>query len=442
MPNNYGALTYLVAKYGIPDGWEELQVGELAEIVGGSTPDREDLGFWSGGTIPWVTPTDLTEQGCKWIYETKDKITDRALNSCSTTLLPPGSVLYTSRATIGAKAIASVPIATNQGFANFKVNGRVSAECLYYFLDLLTPILKRLGAGTTFLEVSKRDIRKVKCAVPPRDEGDEIARILDAADAAIERTREAIAKARRVKVGLMQTLLTTGIDEEGNSRHHELRSARFVKTQFGNLPRSWEIVKVRDVADVGSGVTLGRDLQGCRTIELPYLRVANVQDGFLNLTEIKRVAVREDEVDRFSLQAGDVLMTEGGDFDKLGRGAIWEGQISPCLHQNHIFRVRADRQILNPHFLAAVIGSDLGKRYFMRIAKRTTNLATINKTQLRAFRFPLPPLDEQSRIVAVLGAMEKRLSTLERLLPKWEHLKRGLMQDLLTGRVRVNDQRF
>jgi type I restriction enzyme S subunit len=131
-------------------------------------------------------------------------------------------------------------------------------------------------------------------------------------------------------------------------------------------------------------------------------------------------------------------MTEGGDFDKLGRGTLWNGEITPCLHQNHIFRVRSDQKVLSPSFLAAVIGSSLGKRYFLRIAKRTTNLATINKTQLRAFHFALPLLDEQLRIVRTLEAMEARVRSLEALQPMLERLKRGLMQDLLTGRVRVN----
>jgi type I restriction enzyme, S subunit len=117
-------------------------------------------------------------------------------------------------------------------------------------------------------------------------------------------------------------------------------------------------------------------------IELPYLRVANVQDGYLDLSEIKSVAVLKSEVDRFSLQTGDMLMTEGGDFDKLGRGTVWRGQISPCLHQNHIFRVRPTRGAILPDFLASVTASSHGKWYFLVSSKQTTNLATINSTQL------------------------------------------------------------
>ena len=149
------------------------------------------------------------------------------------------------------------------------------------------------------------------------------------------------------------------------------------------------------------------------TISLPYLRVANVQDGHIDTTEMKTVAVRVEEISQFQLQAGDVVMTEGGDIGESLARHVWNGSISPCLHQNHIFRVRARRARLNPHYLAAVIAAEYGKRYFMRIAKRTTNLASINKTRLRAFPVPLPPLDEQERIIEILTAAARNFEPLE-----------------------------
>src|SRR5687767_11482999 len=131
-------------------------------------------------------------------------------------------------------------------------------------------------------------------------------------------------------------------------------------SQKGNSPADWPVYRLDEVSEIGSGVTLGRDLEGGPVVELPYLRVENVQDGFLDLTEIKTVRVRPNEVERFSLRSKDVLMTEGGDFDKLGRGAVWTGEIAPCLHQNHIFRARTDGRLLVSEFLAALIASDYG----------------------------------------------------------------------------------
>ncbi len=132
-------------------------------------------------------------------------------------------------------------------------------------------------------------------------------------------------------------------------------------------------------------------------------------------------------------------MTEGGDLDKLGRGTLWEGQIADCLHQNHIFRVRADRSQLDPRFLALVVESDIAKRYFTRVAKRTTNLASTNKTQVRAFHFPLPPLEEQQQIADTMGASKATIRALRGKAAALEQLKKSLMHDLLTGTVRVTD---
>jgi len=103
-----------------------------------------------------------------------------------------------------------------------------------------------------------------------------------------------------------------------------------------------------ECAEVQTGVAKGRRLTSADTISVPYLRVANVQDGFLDLSEIKRIDIRETELNRYLLQAGDVLLTEGGDFDKLGRGFVWNDELPSCVHQNHIFAVRANRHIINP----------------------------------------------------------------------------------------------
>lgn len=135
-----------------------------------------------------------------------------------------------------------------------------------------------------------------------------------------------------------------------------------------------------------------------------------------------------------------MLMTEGGDLDKLGRGTIWERQIPDCLHQNHIFRVRPKPELLDSAFFALVVESDIAKSYFNQVAKRTTNLASTNKTQVRAFRFPVPPtLAEQRQIVSVMKASKATIAALAMKAAALETLKKSVMHDLLTGRVRVRD---
>jgi len=176
----------------------------------------------------------------------------------------------------------------------------------------------------------------------------------------------------------------------------------------------WPRMSLGAVADIRSGVTLGRKLTG-PIIKLPYLRVANVQDGRLDLRVIKEVEVLASEADKWRLQPGDVLLTEGGDWDKLGRGTVWNGEIPDCIHQNHIFRVRTNPADFNPRFLAALIASPYGKSYFQSVAKKTTNLASINSTQLKAFEVYKPLIAEQQRIVDYLEGLTSKANALKRL---------------------------
>jgi type I restriction enzyme, S subunit len=419
-----GARHDFLRRYGVAKDWETKTLGSLARVIGGGTPSRDESRFWSGGAIPWATPTDVTANNGKYISKTAECITDAGLAASGASLLPAGSILYTSRATIGAKVIAAVPIATNQGFASF-VPERVDGEYLYQLLELLTPAIKRLGSGTTFDEVSKRDIRTIWCALPSDpNEQSAIACILNAVDIALEGTRAAADRAKDLDHALLHELLERGL----NPRHSEGQK----------YPSHWSMKRVDQVAEVGSGVTLGKDVSGHKSVELPYLRVANVQDGHLDLSTIKTVRVRLDEVESYRLETGDVLMTEGGDLDKLGRGTIWGGQIENCLHQNHIFRVRADRELLEPKFFSLVVESDFAKRYFNRVAKRTTNLASTNKTQVRAFQFPVPPATaEQREIIAIMKAAKGALAGFSAKIAALLELKRSLARDLLTGCVRV-----
>lgn len=295
---------------------------------------------------------------------------------------------------------------------------------LYHLLAFLP--LKVLNAATGVPGLSRRDAYALRGAFPPLDEQIAIARVLDSVEMALSCATAAIDRARAVDHSLLHELLERGLSPGGRSTH--------------GRPAHWLIRRVDEVADVGSGVTLGKDVSGSRSVELPYLRVANVQDGHLDLSSIKRVRVRLDEVENYRLEPGDVLMTEGGDIDKLGRGTIWTGQIPDCLHQNHIFRIRANRELLEPEFYALVVESDIAKRYFNRVAKRTTNLASTNKTQVRSFRFPVPPtLSEQQGIVAVMRASKSVIAALEERATTLRELRRSLMHDLLTGQVRMRE---
>ena len=201
------------------------------------------------------------------------------------------------------------------------------------------------------------------------------------------------------------------------------------------VPDGWVRLPLEKVAQVRTGISLGtREIED--PITVPYLRVANVQDGWLDLEHIKEVQIDRRYLERYSLRHGDVLMTEGGDFDKLGRGHVWNGAISPCLHQNHVFAVRAGN-LIEPHFLSALASSPYGRSYFLYCAKKSTNLASINATQLKDFPVLLPPVAEQKEIVRVLETWERAIGVHKNLINTAIRQRKSLAQQLLTGKRRL-----
>ncbi|GHI07521.1 restriction endonuclease subunit S [Streptomyces cellostaticus] len=190
--------------------------------------------------------------------------------------------------------------------------------------------------------------------------------------------------------------------------------------------------RLDSLADVVGGVALGGSVSSGLSVELPYLRVANVQDGYISTDDVKTVRVPAHSIERFRLQQGDVLLTEGGDFDKLGRGAVWDGRIDPCLHQNHVFRVRCFESRLLPDFLALYLASPTGRSYFLRIAKQTTNLATISSSQLKAMPVPYLPLPEQQRIVEIFAAADAMERGLKKSIAKSRDIRRGMALEELS----------
>ena len=182
-----------------------------------------------------------------------------------------------------------------------------------------------------------------------------------------------------------------------------------------------------ELANIVGGVTLGRKLGGRELAPFPYLRVANVQQGRLDLDIIKDIEIPIDELPKYRLEPGDVLLTEGGDWDKLGRSAIWRGEIDNCLHQNHIFRARVFTQDSQSEWLTLFTNSPVGRTFFQNAAKKTTDLASINMTQLRNCPVPIPPLSEQKRIVSKVTELLSLCDALEAKLTQAESASTQLL---------------
>lgn len=272
--------------------------------------------------------------------------------------------------------------------------------------------LKAIHATTAFVTVkhlSSKQIADIQLALPPLTDQQRIVDILDRASG-IQRLRNA-----------------------ADDKMRDLVPALFVDL-FGDPasnPKRWETKSLKEVSNIGSGITKGRKLDPSRTVSVPYLRVANVQDGKLDLSEIKNIDIDADEREKYALRAGDIVMTEGGDIDKLGRGYVWQGELPYCAHQNHVFRVRVDENVLHPFFLSALIGTSHGKSYFLRVAKRTTGIASINKTQLGELPVWLPPISLQRSFVNKLETLHSMQQMADRAVATIEATAAALSRQLL-----------
>ena len=209
----------------------------------------------------------------------------------------------------------------------------------------------------------------------------------------------------------------------------ELVKARFVEL-FGDMflnSKAWEERPLDLLAEVVSGITKGRKTKEPHLTEVPYMAVSNVKDGYIDWTTVKTIQATQQEIEQYRLLPDDVLMTEGGDPDKLGRGAILKEPLENCIHQNHIFRVRLNESLILPTFFAEYLKHQKAKRYFLGCAKQTTGIASINMRQLKALPVLLPPLELQVQFASFVKQVDKSKVAVQRLLDKMQLLFSGLV---------------
>ena len=250
--------------------------------------------------------------------------------------------------------------------------------------------------GASRQGLGQRDLGAIQVPLPPLPEQQRIAAYLDAScaaiDAAVAAKRRQLETLDALHKSIIQRAVTRGISEGA-----PLDSTG--NTWMEQIPHGWKLVCLKRIAEIQGGLTLGKQYEG-PLIERPYLRVGNVQDGHLDLADVSVIELPASVAKGVELRPGDVLMTEGGDLDKLGRGHVWNSEIPGCLHQNHIFAVRCFPHKLKPMFLAYVTAARYGRDYFEATGKKTTNLACTNATKVGEFPIPLPRLTEQEAICA------------------------------------------
>ena len=295
---------------------------------------------------------------------------------------------------------------------------------LYYLLGFLN--LDLLNAATGVPGLTRRDAHDILGAFPDLEEQRRVAAALKLADEAIQEARAELDSARELFRALLKSLFEFGVAASDGLYH----------SKWLTCPAHWSIRPLKEISSVHSGFTMGRDLSRAETVEVRYVTVVNVQDGRFDLRGIGSVEIKREELATATLRYGDILMTEGGDRDKLGRGAMWRNEVDQCVFQNHIFRVRLGPDYKSElfHFL---IQTYQAKRYFYAHAKQTSNLCTINSRELKNWPVAIPPIPEQERMIEVLQAAEHQCSAVEAKIESLQGLKRSLLQNLLTGKVRI-----
>lgn len=424
----------------IPEGWEiskvsyfyEIQLGKMLQPQKKSETDTEEMYLCAAN----VGKNSLSLDTLKtmWFSQTEKHQFD----------LKEGDLLVVEGGDVASCAIIETPV-RNLFFQNALHRVRPLHNESVAFLRYWLMSAKSYGYidlicnKATIAHFSKEKFIALPIPVIPQDIQIKIVSYLDLEckqiDDLIFKTRSSIEEYKKLKQAVITQAVTKGVRGEREMKDSGVE-------WIGEIPKEWRKTQLRHCATIKSGITLGKSYsKDTVLIERPYLRVANVQGGYVDLNDLATIEVTPDEDLKYRLHSGDVLMTEGGDRDKLGRGCVWHGEIEPCLHQNHVFAVQTNEAVLLPEFLEYLTASDVGRSYFDVTAIKTTNLACTSSSKVLAFTIPLPPIEEQIEIV---GFIKKRSLELNKLIMKKELLvqelesyKKGLIYEVVTGKREV-----
>jgi type I restriction enzyme S subunit len=428
--------------------WTTATLGDVARWSSGGTPKAGTPQYY-GGDVPWAVIGDLTDGP---VARTAATITAAGLANSSAKVVPKGTVLIAMYGSIGKLGIAHVDLATNQAIACAQPDpDLLTPEYLFWYLLSQRSALRRAGKGATQSNISQTLLRSWLIRYPPITEQGrivgELERRLSRVDAgtallASALQRSAIAEESILLAGMTGRLVGR-IDRDVPVGDHLARlapgSARTAPDSTGlpAIPDHWRWVRLDALATVVGGVTKDTKRQQDPELpEVPYLRVANVQRGYLDLADVARIRVSASKSAALALEPGDVLFNEGGDRDKLGRGWVWEGQLPQCIHQNHVFRARLIADSVRPR-LVSWWANSAARFWFETHGRQTTNLASISLSTLKALPVPVPPPAEQR---ALEREIDRRLSLLSKATSeadRCQSVARSLRTSLVASVLRV-----
>ena len=383
-----------------PEGWVETTLGEVCEVISGATPKTNMSEYW-GGEIPWITPDDLSKNRSQFISVGKRSITTLGFDSCSTHMIPAGSVLYTSRAPIGYVAIAGQQLCTNQGFKSFVVPERIFNKFLYWYLIWHTPKIRALGSGTTFKEISGTVARTISFSFPSFAEQECIVSVIEEQFSKLDAAENYLNRA--------------------NKNVYRMRRAILAETFYdgSELPKTWVETTLGEVCDVldSRRIPVNAKSRLEQIGKVPYFG-ATGQVGWINrsLFNEELVLVGEDGAPFLDLYKKKAYIVNG-----------------PSWVNNHAHVIRA-RNMTSNRFLLHVLNT----LDYTPFVNGTTRLK-LTQVALKSIQIPLPPFAEQERIVSVIEEQFSKLDNIDlaigNSLRRIEQLRRSILELAFTGKL-------
>jgi len=414
------------------DGWTKGTLGGLCSIEIGGTPSRSNPDYWDSTkdtSNRWVSIKDLNR---RMVCETAEQITDLGVRNSNVKQQPKGTVLLSFKLSIGRVAFAGCDLYTNEAIAGLR-SEELTPEFLFYGLQQWN-LLQNVDQAIKGATLNKDKLKKIEFKYPESlVEQTKIAEVLSTLDRAIEQTEALIAKQQRIKTGLMQDLLTKGIDEHGNIRSEATHA--FKDSPLGRIPVEWE---VRQLGEVAKQVTSGsRGWARYYSNEgAIFLRIGNLTREHINLRLDDLVFVQvptTSEGKRTSVCEGDLLISITADLGIIG---VIPRDFGEAYVNQHIALVRLDYDAVYPRFAGHLLNGFVGLSQIDKLnesgAKAGLNLPTVAKLII-----VVPKMKEQERIAELLDAADKKIERDKASLKKLAHQKAGLMHDILTGSRRV-----
>ncbi|OAQ19971.1 restriction endonuclease subunit S [Thermosulfurimonas dismutans] len=408
----------------VSEEWRKIPLLEKLAFIKGKAP-RKFYNFKEKNTIRYLTPEYLRGRNHETLY---CNINEAEIVNDDVVLLWDGS---NAGEIFFAKdgAIAST-------MAKIEIDEKLHKRFFYYYLKFHEPIFKYQIKGSGIPHVEKDIFGLLPNTFPPLPEQRKIAEILETVDNAIEKTDRIIEKYKRIKQGLMQDLLTKGIDENGQIRSEETH--KFKDSPLGRIPEEWEVVELDEVADIRLSNVDKKIKPNEVTVKLcNYLEV--YQNEYITSTlNFMRGTITKNEKGKFMINKGDVIITKDSEtFEDIAKPTYIKDEIKDLVCGYHLCLLKPYTNLVNGLYLAKIIGFHRVNKHFQNLANGITRFGLSKDTIANAL-IPLPPLPEQKRIASILSQIDETIEKEQKYKEKLERIKRGLMEDLLTGTIRVS----